>query len=89
MNKITEIVDYVLIGTGVTVSLSDIHQILSIIILVFNVVWILTKCGIKIYQKVKEKRYTEIAEDIKNTADELQDLDNSIKDKKEDSHGEK
>lgn len=89
MNKITEIVDYVLIGTGVTISLSDIHQILSIIILVFNVVWILTKCGIKIYQKVKEKRYTEIAEDIKNTAVELQDLDNSIKDKKEDSHGEK
>ena len=89
MNKITEIVDYVLTGTGVTISLSDIHQILSIVILVFNVLWILTKCGIKIYQKIKEKRYTEIAEDIKTTADELQDLDNSIKDKKEDSHGEK
>lgn len=89
MNKITEIVDYVLIGTGVTISLSDIHQILSIIILVFNVLWILTKCVIKIYQKIKEKRYEEIAEDIKSTADELQELDNSIKDKKEDSHGDK
>ena len=89
MNKITEILDYVLIGTGLTISLSDIHQILSIVILVFNVLWILTKCGIKIYQKVKEKRYSEIAEDIKTTADELQELDSSIKDKKEDSNGDK
>lgn len=87
MVKPMEIIEDVLIAMGITISLSDIHQILSIIILVFNVIWILTKCGIAIYKKIKEKRYDEIAVDIKNTADELQQLDDKIKDK--DSEGDK
>lgn len=87
MGKITNVIDDVLIATGITISLADIHQILSIIILILNVAWILTKLGIKIYQKVKQKKYGEIAEDIQTAKDELTEVDNSLKDKK-DSHGE-
>lgn len=86
MDKISNVIDGVLIATGITISMADIHQILSIIILTLEVIWILTKLGIKLYKKIKEKRYGEIAEDIKTASDELKELDNSIKDK--DSHGE-
>ena len=88
MVKPIEIIEDVLIATGITISLSDIHQILSIIILVVDVVWILFKCGLKIYQKIKEKKYSEIAEDIKTASEELKELDNQINESK-DSKGDK
>lgn len=81
--KIQSIIEDVMIATGITVSLVDIQQILSIILLVFNVVWIIVKCGIKIYEKIKKKDYKGIANDIKETTDELQTLSDSIKDDSE------
>ena len=81
--KIQSIIEDVMIATGITVSLVDIQQILSIILLVFNVVWILIKCGIKVYEKFKKKDYKGIANDIKETTDELQTLSDSIKDDSE------
>ena len=81
--KIQSIIEDVIIATGIAISLVDIQQILSIILLVFNVGWILFKCGVKIYEKVKSKNYKGIADDIKDTTDELQTLSDSIKDDSE------
>lgn len=83
--KVTEIIEDVAIATGLAVSLSDIHQILSIIILVFNVCWILWKVGYRIYEHVKNKRLDKIEDELKDGIDKLEELDQKIPhDSKED-----
>ena len=72
VNKIQSIIEDVLIGGGIAVSLVDIQQVLSIILLVFNVIWLLVKCGIKVYEHIKSKQYKEVADDIKETIDGLE-----------------
>ena len=76
--KTQSIIEDVLIGCGITISLIDIQQILSIILLVFNVLWILVKFGMKLYDHIKAKNYTQIADDIKETKDELEQLNDKI-----------
>ncbi len=76
--KIQSIIEDVLITSGIAVSMVDIHQILSIILLVFNVLWLLAKFGIKVYEHIKNKQYKEIAEDIKETKDGLEDLSHKV-----------
>lgn len=76
--KIQNVIEDVLIATGITISLVDIQQILSIILLVFNVMWILVKFGLKIYEHIKNKNYTKIADDVKDAKDELEDLKDKI-----------
>ena len=56
----------------------DIQQLLSIILLIFNVLWLLTKFGIKVYEHIQNKQYKEIVEDIKETKDELEDLSQKV-----------
>ncbi len=72
--KIQNIIEDVLIGCGITISLVDIQQVLSIILLVFNVAWLLIKGGLKVYEHLKSKQYGKIAEDIKETADNIEQL---------------
>ena len=81
MKQITNIIEDVLIASGIAISLADIQQILSIIILVLDVVWILTKLGIKIYQHAKNKDIQAIADDIKESKDELEQLNNGLSNK--------
>lgn len=68
------IIEDVLITCGITVSLIDIQQILSIILLVFNVCWVLWKFGYRVYTHFKNKQYAEIGNDIKETKDEIETL---------------
>ena len=82
--KVQTVIEDVLIATGVTISLLDIQQILSIILLMFNVCWILVKFGLKIYEHIKNKNVKAIADDIKETTDELEDLNGKIKDSNKD-----
>ena len=79
--KVQTIIEDSLIACGITVSLVDIHQVLSIILLVFNVLWILWKFGYRVYTHIKEKKYVEIGDDIKDTKDELEKLSGKDSDK--------
>lgn len=76
--NVLNVIEDVLIGVGIAVSLTDIQQILSIIILVFNVCWILFKVGYKIYEHVKTGNIKAIGDEIKTGADELQTLSDSL-----------
>lgn len=75
----TDIVDSVAIGTGTIISLQDVQSLLSIIILIFNVVWILCKFGYKMYKLYKEKKYKKMIDEIENTKNELQNIQNNRK----------
>ena len=76
MNNVkSDFIDYTLICTGTTISLMDIQTILSIVLLTFNVIWLLIKFIVKIKEKLS---------DGKLTPEEIKDLDNdfqNIKDK--------
>ena len=77
INK-TDCVDGGLIFTGLGISLIDIQNILSIIILIIDILWIVTKFIIKLFQYL---------DDGKITNEELKDLENDINKIKEKGGG--
>lgn len=83
--NVKEMVEDVAIAMGLYVSIIDIQQILSIVLLVFNIIWICVKAGINIRKHIKEKKYDEIDDDIKDAIDEIEDL--SKKDKNDSADG--
>lgn len=52
MNKI-DIFDFSIIGIELTISLATIQQIASIILLIFNILWILFKIVLKVLKYAK------------------------------------
>ena len=72
--KHINVLEDVLIAGGVAISLPMIESILGIIILSVQVCLILWKAGKKIYQAIKNKKYDEIDDTLKETQDQLGDL---------------
>ena len=72
LNK-NDLIDGGLILTGMGISLSDLQNILSIVILVLDMCWIIFKILRKIYPKLKK-----YLEDHKLSKDEIEDLKNDI-----------
>lgn len=70
MNKTDAIEDMVILS-GIGVSLVDIQTIMSIVLLTFNIIWLLVKFALKLYRYLK---------DGKLTKEELDDLTNDIDD---------
>ena len=77
MNNIkSDIIDYSLIFTGTTISLMDIQTILSIILLIFNVLWLLIKFIVKIKDKLSDGKLT--PEEIKEIDNDFQNIKDTI-----------
>lgn len=74
MKNTFNVIEDVLIGMGITVSLIDIQQILSIVLIVLNVCMILVKVGLKIYEHVKTKKYDQIDDDLKEGIDGIEKI---------------
>lgn len=72
INK-NDIVDNGLILTGLGISLSDLQNILSIIILILDMCWIIFKIIRKIYPKLQD-----YLKDHKLSKEEIDDLKNDI-----------
>lgn len=67
-------VDAFLITLGTGFGIAEIETILGIVLLVFDIIWILSKCIVKVYSAIKEKKYHDIPDTIKETRDELENL---------------
>ena len=63
-----------LVLVGSYIGLSQIESILGIVILSFQVVLVLYKMGYKLYEKIKNKKFDEVDDVIKEGVDELEDL---------------
>ena len=75
MNKnVINTIDNVLIIMGVSIGLQEIESIIGIVLLCVQLLWILSKIIIKIYNNIKNNEYDQIPEDIKETIEELKDL---------------
>ena len=66
----TDIVDGSLIITGLGISLVDLQNILSIIILIIDLLWILMKFIVKFFKYFGDGKLTD---------DEIKDLENDLK----------
>ena len=77
MNNVkSDFIDYTLICTGTTISLMDIQTILSIILLIFNVLWLLIKFIVKIKDKLSDGKLT--PEEIKEIDNDFQNIKDTI-----------
>lgn len=73
-NRTSEVVEDVIITSGIGVSLVDIQNILSIILLCFNILWIIAKVIIKLIKYYRDGVLDDKeAEDIQNDIDSLDD----------------
>ena len=68
----SDIIDGGLICTGLGISLVDLQNILSIIILIIDILWILTKVTIKFCKYIKDGDLTD--EEIKDIENDLSKL---------------
>lgn len=73
MKQINIIEDVLIVG-GVALSLTNIYTIMGIILLSFQIVLILIKAGIKIYQHIKAGKLDEAVKDIEDTQKEIDDV---------------
>lgn len=80
--KQLNIVEDVLIGAGIMVSLIDIQTILGIILLVVQISLILFKGGRKIYESIKNKDADGIETALKDTEEQIKSLSDKNKDGK-------
>lgn len=70
--------DFISVATG-AFGIANIKEILGIIVLILSILNILINLALRIYHKVKERKYDQIPSDINNAIDEI----NKIKDKEE------
>lgn len=65
--------DALIIG-GTAISLNMIHTVLGIVILSVQVILIIWKAGMRIYNAIKNKNVKEITDTLEDTKDKLTDL---------------
>lgn len=81
MTKTTNnIIDGALMVLSGGISIQMIETILGIIILVLDICWIIGKGAYIIYNKVKEKKYAEAIQAVKDTAEELEEYKDGVSD---------
>ena len=73
MKHINVLEDALIVG-GITISITMIYQVLGIVILSFQIILILIKAGVKIYNLIKQKKYKEVEECIDDAKGELENL---------------
>lgn len=74
MNK-TDAVEDMIILSGIGISLVDIQTIMSIVLLTFNIIWLLVKFGIKLYRYLKDGKLTkEEVDDLTNDIDNIKKI---------------
>lgn len=73
MTKLQVCEDALIIG-GTAISLNMIHTVLGIVILSVQVILIIWKAGMRIYNAIKNKNVKEITDTLEDTKDKLTDL---------------
>lgn len=67
-------IENVTIGLGLYFGLANVQDILGFVILVVQFCLIVWKTGYAIYCKIKDKKFSQIEEDVKKGIQDLEDL---------------
>ena len=84
MKRVLDVCETGLNIVGVAIGVSDIESVLNVILLVVSILAILFRAGYAIYQHVKEKNYSKIAEELESAKKQLEQL----QPKEDDKNGE-
>lgn len=67
--KVVDVIEYAFLSVGLAVSLSDIKEVLCIILLVFDALWLIMKFVLKFFKYAKDGELTE--EEIDDLMDDI------------------
>lgn len=68
--KILDIIEYTFLSFGIVLAVADVREVLAIILLIIDSLWLILKLVIKIFRYLKDGELTE---------EELEDLENEVK----------
>ena len=74
MKKFMDIAEPLLNGMGILVGVSDIENILNIVLLCVSIFAILWRAGYTIYTHIKQKNFDKIGDEIDKVKDEIENL---------------
>lgn len=70
MIKLVNVVEYLFLSVGLVISVSDINNILCVILLILDSIWLIIKVAFKIAKAIADGKLTdEEIEDIENDLD--------------------
>ena len=64
---------------GIAVSVTDLNQVLNLVLLVVSVASILFRCGYKVYRLIKERRVEDAIVVVDEAKDEITEIVNKTK----------
>lgn len=74
MNKFLNIFNKTVDSVGLIYGIANLQEILGLVVLILTIINILTSYGFKIYDKIKNKKYNEISEEVNKAIEEIKDL---------------
>ena len=72
MNKSVDFIDYTLIVLGTSISIANLQELLGVILLVIQIIWLLIKLIVKIITTIKNKG------NLNDLDDDVSELTNTI-----------
>lgn len=75
MNKVDAVEDMIILS-GIGVSLVDIQAVMSIVLLTFNILWLVMKFVLKLFRYLKDGKLTD--EELDDLTDDAKEIDNKI-----------
>lgn len=77
---------YIINGLGFSISITDIENVLNLILLIVSIASTLIVAGISIYDKFKKKDIHGIVDEVQDTADKITDIIEEAKGGEGDDH---
>ena len=88
MNKSVDFIDYTLIVLGTSISIANLQELLGVILLVIQIIWLLIKLIVKIATTIKNKgNLNDLDDDVSELANTIGNVVTKINNK--DSKGDK
>lgn len=75
MNKVDAVEDMVILS-GIGVSLVDIQTVMSIVLLTFNILWLVMKFTLKLFRYLRDGKLTD--EELDDLTNDAEEIDNKI-----------
>ena len=74
MKRLLDIAETGLNTVGVLIGVSDIENVLNLVLLIVSIIAILWRAGYAIYQHVRDKRLDKIGDEIDKAKDDIEKL---------------
>lgn len=74
MKRLLDIAETGLNTVGVLIGVSDIENVLNLVLLIVSIIAILWRAGYAIYQHVRNKRLDKIGDEIEKAKDDIEKL---------------